>query len=568
VDIMSCHWDIPYPHPRMSPFLHHRARANEQPLHIMTLILEKHWIWLWGLVWLSAIVVAIITQTVYGFTPSGGICYYPQSAGLYGELMQFIPRCVSLLFLQRIRLISRAVVFICITLLYARLYVFLKRPDKIRSPYSNSPTGQSYDSSYKKKATGFLRKLSGEKESPADQSPAGDGGGHGEGVGVVDFAKPTPDLNPNPVEFNRNNRPVFNSGLSATKFPETTYRPPSAPVSPTSEIPPWERIELPVFQVDGQRYGGPSASTKTEMFGGWKGMNSKKRPSTANSTGSNPQTPVPMPFPRGSISHTHGQNSTRGSDGTETTRSRQPSSDTTLVNDRHTSEKERTRKTSMMTTASNTSSTNYNNLSSGQGQSNYVNSRRPSAAPPLASPVWEIDNEDFSRSRSDRGADEEDQRSREEEEEDEEEESDGEMDLMRMLAQDSEPVDNHRRGSREEYELVPESMASYLNRKTALLMLWFPLGVSHFLSSTPIHFSRSLMTVRNVILSIPNPGDLRFRRSTTNSLTCNVEVVCFRPGCIRCSDLRISRVAVSLFPRSTRISSDEKHQKSSPPPTP
>jgi hypothetical protein len=368
-------------------------------------------------------------------------------------------------------------VFICITLLYARLYVFLKRPDKIRSPYSNSPTGQSYDSSYKKKATGFLRKLSGEKDSPADQSPAGDGGGHGEGVGVVDFAKPTPDLNPNPVEFNRNNRPVFNSGLSATKFPDASYRPPSAPVSPTSEIPPWERIELPVFQVDGQRYGGPSASTKTEMFGGWKGMNSKKRPSTANSQGSNPQTP--MPFPRGSISHGH--NFTRGSDGTETTRSRQPSSDTTLVSDRHT-DKERTRKASMITTASNTSSTNYNHLNSNQGHGlNYVNSRRPSAAPPHASPVLEMDNEDFLRSRSDRGADEEDGRSQEEEEEDEgeeEEESDGEMDLMRMLAQDSEPEDQQRRGSREEYELVPESMASYLNRKTALLMLWFPLGVS------------------------------------------------------------------------------------------
>jgi hypothetical protein len=405
-------------------------------------------------------------------------------------------------------LISRAVVFICITLLYARLYVFLKRPDKIRSPYSNSPTGQSYDSSYKKKATGFLRKLSGEKESPAEQSPAGDGGGHGEGVGVVDFAKPTPDLNPNPVEFNRNNRPVFNSGLSATKFPDASYRPPSAPVSPTSEIPPWERIELPVFQVDGQRYGGPSASTKTEMFGGWKGMNSKKRPSTANSTGSNPQTPVPMPFPRGSISH----HNTRGSDGTETTRSRQPSSDTTLVSDRHT-DKERTRKTSMMTTASNTSSTNYSHLNSnsGQGQSNYVNSRRPSAAPPLASPVMEIDNEDFLRSRSDKGADEEDRHSREEEEEDDaEEESDGEMDLMRMLAQDSEPVDDQRRGSREEYELVPESMASYLNRKTALLMLWFPLGVSlpipfHISSSIPSYISSSIPSH----ISINQPPSLR-----------------------------------------------------------
>jgi len=135
----------------------------------------------------------------------------------------------------------------------------------------------------------------------------------------------------------------------------------------------------------------------------------------------------------------------------------------------------------MMTTASNTSSTNYNSLNSGQGNGlNYVNSRRPSAAPPLASPVMELDNEDFLRSRSDRGEDEESRRpsAQDDQEEEEEEESDGEMDLMRMLAQDSEPVDQQRRGSREEYELVPESMASYLNRKTALLMLWFPLGVS------------------------------------------------------------------------------------------
>lgn len=399
--------------------------------------------------------------------------------------------------------------FICITVLYARLYVFLKRPDKIRSPYSNSPTGQSYDSSYKKKATGFLRKLSGgEKGSPAEQGDGGNGGGHehGEGVGVVDFAHPTPNPNssrkPSETEptFNRGNRPTLGSSLGSAKFNETTYRPPSAPVSPTSEIPPWERLELPVFQVDGQRYGGPSPQPRSEtMFGGWKGMTSKKRPSTANSTGSNPQTPMAMPFPRGSISHSHGyiQNLTRGSDGTETTRSRQPSSDTTLVSDRQTSthDKERPRKASMMTTASNTSSTNYynnnsNNLQTGPGSGlHYVHSRRPSAAPPHASPVLETDNEDVLRSPSDKGADEEDRRSREEQEDEESEsdegESDGEMDLMRMLAQDSEPTDpNTRRGSREEYELVPESMASYLNRKTALLMLWFPLGVSLSSSSS------------------------------------------------------------------------------------
>ena len=65
------------------------------------------------------------------------------------------------------------------------------------------------------------------------------------------------------------------------------------------------------------------------------------------------------------------------------------------------------------------------------------------------------------------------------------EDDDEEFDLMRMLQQ-SRPsrtrddrfapsgIDN----TGEVVEFVPESMSSYLNRKTALLMLWFPLGVS------------------------------------------------------------------------------------------
>ena len=55
------------------------------------------------------------------------------------------------------------------------------------------------------------------------------------------------------------------------------------------------------------------------------------------------------------------------------------------------------------------------------------------------------------------------------------------------------------------------------------------------------------MAVRDVILDIPNSSNLRFRRSTTNSITSNVEMVRFRSGCVRCSNLRISRVAVSLL---------------------
>jgi hypothetical protein len=94
----------------------------------------------------------------------------------------------------------------------------------------------------------------------------------------------------------------------------------------------------------------------------------------------------------------------------------------------------------------------------------------------------ELDNEDATRSREEAGGSLRlrDNGEYEDDDEEEEEEEDNEMDLLRMLRQDSEPEDGQNQGQREEYELVPESMASYLNRKTALLMLWFPLGVSLF----------------------------------------------------------------------------------------
>jgi len=92
-----------------------------------------------------------------------------------------------------------------------------------------------------------------------------------------------------------------------------------------------------------------------------------------------------------------------------------------------------------------------------------------------------MEQEEATRSREDdRGLGLDEERGSDDEDEDEEEdEEDNEMDLLRMLRQDSEPEDQNP-GQKEEYELVPESMASYLNRKTALLMLWFPLGVSLF----------------------------------------------------------------------------------------
>ena len=58
---------------------------------------------------------------------------------------------------------------------------------------------------------------------------------------------------------------------------------------------------------------------------------------------------------------------------------------------------------------------------------------------------------------------------------------DDDWDLMRVLQQVEPPKsagDRFAPAEGEAVEFVQESMASYLNRKTALLMLWFPLGVS------------------------------------------------------------------------------------------
>ena len=50
---------------------------------------------------------------------NNGLCFY--KAGLFSEIWQFLPRCI---------------VFLVISILYVRLFVFLRRPDKIRSSTS------------------------------------------------------------------------------------------------------------------------------------------------------------------------------------------------------------------------------------------------------------------------------------------------------------------------------------------------------------------------------------------------------------------------------------------------
>ena len=64
--------------------------------------------------------------------------------------------------------------------------------------------------------------------------------------------------------------------------------------------------------------------------------------------------------------------------------------------------------------------------------------------------------------------------------ENEDDRDDDEWDLMRVLQQTApaKSADDRFHPEGETVEFVEESMASYLNRKTSLLMLWFPLGAS------------------------------------------------------------------------------------------
>ena len=494
---------------------------------------------------------------------------------------------------------------------------------------------------------GFLRKFSGGEKGSSNATPNlpptvrfGEGENGDNGMGMMN-EKITPEITPSDDSqsqtrpypqpqaalpsaaqlrggpehpYARGNLPRMPSDDPI--FSSTTFRPSSAPVSPATEIPPWERLELPVFQIDGQRYGGPSGfgstpptsagfgSTQQGIFGGWKGLNTKKRPSTANSSGSAtpggaaPNGSVPA-FGSGSPAQHYGQRMGSISAGgggvafdASSSRSRQQSGETTGTS--YTGNGgggggggDPRRKLSSNATGT-TANTTTNLLPAVQ--------RRPSAIlRPETSPVMEQGEMDFLgggggggassypstihahvpaiRNARQRGGsdfdsdlqgsrrpsqrDEEDQRNegdRDGQDEDEDEgSSDGEneMDLLRMLRQDPEP----QGGVQDEIELVPESMASYLNRKTALLMLWFPLGVGlEFLFLFPpfpvpiflilprVHlilrrsYARAVEGEANplvclALLNLAYSGHLRLRGCPTDCTEGNVEMVRVRSRC-------------------------------------
>ncbi|KAK6903606.1 hypothetical protein I203_107111 [Kwoniella mangroviensis CBS 8507] len=549
------------------------------PLHWFTLWMEKRWYFLWAFVWVVSFAVAILGYELFGFYPSGGTCFYGANAGLYSELMQFIPRCV---------------VCIIITVLYARLYVFLKRPDKIRLPGSNSATGGPYEtvSSTSNKDKGDFRERFGSLMSNGPFRRKR--GSSGEVLSVLPEGQSnissSSSTDPPPVIKEKEKEPTRrNSGFRRPSF------------SPTKEVPPWEKLELPAFQVDGERFGGPSPSSihSGSIWNGWRSGRKRSSTTTASTNVHSPSsrlnsisnsvkhqnqkeennlrsTPPGLYVPRmpsiPSEDHIDPKDSNPNRDTTQTQsqsqHKRESTDDTYIAKSSIASgsalagggEKKRKKSVQLPSSPKSTiSSTEYGN-GHGSGQSPKIDSRqRPSITisegieltpselqvanqarqdesvpwqtnssvqplpkltlPPRSDNPWStLDSgvgsggrrsapttPTFSQQKfqltassvpgtpgasgppaqsSRRTSKNDGDRVRTDTQGDDTEDED-EWDLARMLAQP--PPGSHTADDRfaprqsttnngESFELVPESMSSYLNRKTALLMLWFPLG--------------------------------------------------------------------------------------------
>jgi hypothetical protein len=396
-------------------------------------------------------------------------------------------------------------VFIVITFLYAKLFVFLRRPDKIRGTFSDSPASSTSGVFVLPRGRGLSALFTRSRHSPSD---------------------PTETVPAEVVE-----KPVRLESLEPIRMPEgalsSLAEEPMNPrcITPTStppQIPPWERVELPVFQVDGQRFGGSAATAaaKDGLWGNWRGLgwrNDRKQLSTVSSTtyvGSSrcgsvstgketiPSTP-PLGAPRPpaillsssppaaflprleSIALLH----ERTPPATIQERSPQDTALTSVtVNN---SEMEQEQEASAVSVFPKPLTASYysahfastrgpeHNLEIRQASafSDIDDSRRSSLAtvgkknqptfhPSLSDPESDLDAEQTAGAGKDDGdvlVGEDDQ-----------------WDLMRMLKHSSPngADDRFAPKEREMVEFVQESMTSYLNRKTALLMLWFPLGVS------------------------------------------------------------------------------------------
>ena len=205
----------------------------------------------------------------------------------------------------------RALVFISICFFYARLYVFLRRPDRIKASFSNSgrrdTSAQRSDPEYtyesatssmmaeraarkhvlytpKEKIASQFAKFSFKKRSAAGAAEADE-----KKVGKQD-----------PLRLVKEKDYAGPAGGAAEQGPTDRKTEPAV-----TDIPPWEKLELPAFQIDGQRYGGPSSSASAQSGSAWgdlkpfgKKIGGAKRPTSAGSTRSAHKTLVQKAYPR------------------------------------------------------------------------------------------------------------------------------------------------------------------------------------------------------------------------------------------------------------------------------
>lgn len=527
-----------------------------KPLHRVTSWIEKYWYWSWLVVWIISFGVSVIGYVIYGYEPAGGICYYGNNTGIFvsrgfpttiltsqGELIQFIPR---------------AVVFLFISFFYGRLYVFLRRPDKIRSGLSDHSAGES---SYSKAKHSWMRTSRRRIPFFGDRQTKTVVLDHkGQRIGIDTSASHASHLSKASNVSKASNA----SKASVASIPKPKPPPLVATKSQRSvknvdpDIPPWERIDLPVFQIDGQTYGGSAGHGRESNRHEWrfsrKGKSSTPVPSAITITNTpttspltsptkpsfdksitvpKPLTPTnatcdgkPQPSPTGTAfssasssplrivddlrarsnygSETTGfSNTTTAVDGASDAPSRHSSDgrDSSLGGDDVTRPQLAVTRDGPYPPAHFDPDERRPSLPIIGSESLVSAWRRPSLFP--SSRVWtsisasNTQNDDEGPSEVVREKESPVMTSNEIDlekgfvlvEDDEEhdtqrgDEDDGEWDLKQFLANEEAlpPTGNDPfvvTQKSENVEYVPESMASYLNRKTALLMLWFPLGVS------------------------------------------------------------------------------------------
>lgn len=525
-----------------------------KPLHIVTSWIEKYWYWSWLAVWVISFGVSVITYVIYGYEPAGGVCYLGNNTGIFGELIQFIPR---------------AVVFLFISFFYGRLYVFLRRPDKIRSGFSDNSAGES---SYSRLKGSWMRNsrrrlpFIGNRETKTVIIDA-----KGARVGI--------DTTESRISQHPNGSKTSVASIPKPKPPPLVAANPmtksqrSAKAAPADDIPPWERIELPLFQVDGQKYGGSAPNSRESTWAEWRFSNRRPKPTiplpsaaTAVNTPSASPLTSPLTAPNKpsfdktlTIPKSIASTISEGKLSPTATTFSSSSSPLRAVHDFRVQSNYDSDHTGFSNTTTAVEGGSHSRSSSQASGSSVPGSQvtRPQPAMTRDGP-WPLDNLDLDERRpslpniaSDAvvtarrrrpsllpptlsalaasavagltqppgrlaraetvpssGADlekgfivleEEDDHATKpaaaaladaDADADDDDDDDDEWDLKRFLANEPVPEGDDRFAvtqPSENHEYVAESMASYLNRKTALLMLWFPLGYVVLFSVSLVH---------------------------------------------------------------------------------